>query len=119
MRGTGAHVIWRSHIGRDDPNANTDLGWEFLRDYLEGADAFVFTRKRYVPDWLMPDRVRVIAPSIDPFSAKNRELDRVAVDLVPRGAGLIAGVNGTGAVPFTRRCRAQSHPRPRCHWSCR
>ena len=72
MRGTGAHIIWRSHIGRDDPNANTDRGWDFLRGYHESADAFVFSRQRYVPDWLVPDRVRVIAPSIDPFSAKNR-----------------------------------------------
>lgn len=103
MHEIGAHVIWRSHIGRDEPNANTDLGWDFLRGYLQNADAFVFSRQRYVPDWLAPDRVRVIAPSIDPFSVKNRELDDVEVSLVLRRAGLIAGGNGIETVAFTRR----------------
>jgi trehalose synthase len=102
MRETGAHVIWRSHIGRDEPNANTQLGWDFLRGYLQNADAFVFSRQRYVPDWLAPDRVRVIAPSIDPFSVKNRELDDVEVSLVLRRVGLIAA-DGIRAVAFTRR----------------
>ena len=49
---TGAHVIWRSHIGRDDSTADTDSGWEFLRGYLTNADAFVFSRLSYVPDWV-------------------------------------------------------------------
>ena len=83
MRRTGAHVIWRSHIGRDDPSADTDRGG-FPGRYLENADAFVFSGQRYVPDWLASDRVRVIAPSIDPFSAKNRELADGEVGLVLR-----------------------------------
>ena len=95
-------VIWRSHIGRDVPNANTDRGWDFLRGYLENADAFVFSRQRYVPHWLAPDRVRVIAPSIDPFSAKNRELDDGEVSLVLRRVGLIAGADGRETVAFTQ-----------------
>ena len=103
MSRTGAHVIWRSHIGRDDPNADTDLGWDFLRPYLENADAFVFSRQRYVPDWLAPHRVRVIAPSIDPFSAKNRELADGEVGRVLRRVGLIAGGDGIEALEFTRR----------------
>ena len=41
-----------------------------------GADAFVFSRHEYVPEWVARDRLVVIPPSIDPFSAKNRELDR-------------------------------------------
>ena len=103
LRRTGAHVIWRSHIGRDDPNDDTDLGWAFLRPYLQNADAFVFSRQRYVPDWLAPDRVRVIAPSIDPFSAKNRDLADGEVGQVLRRVGLIAGGDGTEALEFTRR----------------
>ncbi|HEX7460766.1 MAG TPA: hypothetical protein VF317_01170 [Dermatophilaceae bacterium] len=103
IRETRANVIWRSHIGRDDPNPTTERGWDFLRGYLENADAFVFSRQRYVPHWVPPDRVRVIAPSIDPFSAKNRELDDLEVSHVLHRVGLIAGGDGSEAVDFTRR----------------
>ena len=99
---TGAHVIWRSHVGRDERNAETDRGWEFLRGYLDKADAFVFSRKRYVPEWLPPERVRVIAPSIDPFSSKNCDLDDADVGRVLRRVGLIAGADSE-AVGFARR----------------
>jgi trehalose synthase len=108
---TGARIIWRSHIGRDDSNATTDRGWDFLRRYLERADAFVFSRLGYVPDWLASDRVRVIAPSIDPFSAKNRELDEDEVGRVLRRAGLIAGGNDIDPVAFTRRDGTSGHVR--------
>ncbi len=103
MRRAGAHVIWRSHIGRDEPNAGTDLGWDFLRGYVEHADAFVFSRRRYVPDWVPPDRVWIIAPSVDPFSIKNRELDHDEVARVLRRVGLVAGGDGIEPVGFTRR----------------
>jgi trehalose synthase len=103
LRRLGAHVIWRSHIGRDDSNAVTDRGWAFLRDYVEHADAFVFSRHEYVPGWVAPDRVRVIAPSIDPFSAKNCELVDDDVDRVLRQVGLIAGGDRTKAFEFARR----------------
>ena len=102
VRETGAHVIWRCHVGRDEPNAESDRGWEFLRDYLDNADAFVFSRERYVPPWLVPERVRVIAPSIDPFSSKNRDLDDAEVGRVLRRVGLIAGTDSE-EVEFTRR----------------
>ena len=99
----GAYVIWRSHIGRDDSTADTDCGWDFLRGYLTNADAFVFSRQSYVPDWVTPDRVRVIAPSIDPFSTKNRDLDVEHVGRVLRRAGLIAGPADLDPIEFTRR----------------
>lgn len=103
LRETGAHIIWRSHIGRDDSNAVTDRGWAFLRPYVEHADAFVFSRRGYVPDWVPSDRVRIIAPSIDPFSAKNRELDDSEVARVLRRVGLLAGEDPTPAYEFRRR----------------
>ena len=103
MRAAGVHVVWRCHIGRDDPTAATERGWAFLRGYLANADAFVFSRREYIPSWAEFDRVRVIAPSIDPFSAKNRELDDVEVDSVLRQVGLIAGRDGIPSVEFTRR----------------
>ena len=75
LRAAGVRVVWRCHVGRDSSNEQTDEAWAFLRPYLERADAFVFSRAQYVPEWIDRDRVVVIPPSIDPFSAKNRELD--------------------------------------------
>lgn len=96
-------MIWRSHIGRDDSNAVTDRGWAFLRPYLEHTDAYVFSRRGYVPDWVPTDRVLIIAPSIDPFSAKNRELDDGEVARVLSRVGLVADGDDTGAYEFLRR----------------
>ncbi|HET6877540.1 MAG TPA: glycosyltransferase [Jatrophihabitans sp.] len=103
VRDLGAHVIWRSHIGRDEPNEETQCGWGFLRPYLEDTDAFVFSRLQYAPEWIPPPRLRIIAPSIDPFAAKNRVLDEGEVGRVLRRVGLIAGGDGMEAVEFTRR----------------
>ena len=112
LGGTDARIIWRSHIGRDDSNANTEAGWQFLRGYLANADAFVFSRRSYVPNWLEPHRVRVIAPSIDPFSLKNRELDGVEVGRILARVGLIAGGgDDTDAVSFIRRDGTPGHVR--------
>lgn len=103
MREAGAHVIWRSHVGRDDSTAVTTRGWDFLRGYVEHANAFVFSRRGYIPDWVPPARVQVIAPSIDPFSAKNRELDDGEVGRVLHRVGLVAGDDHTEPVEFLRR----------------
>jgi trehalose synthase len=100
-RELGAHVIWRCHIGQDERNDETARGWDFLRRYLDRADAFVFSRRQYVREWLPPERVRVIPQSIDPFSSKNRDLDDTQVRRVLRH-GLVAGVD-TERVEFTRR----------------
>jgi len=71
----GAKVVWRCHVGADDQNARTDEAWAFLRPHLSACDAFVFSRRAYVPEWVPEERLSVIAPSIDPFSPKNQELD--------------------------------------------
>ena len=98
----GAHVVWRCHIGCDEVTADTAGGWRFLRPYLEHPDAFVFSRRRYVPDWLPATRTWVIPPSIDAFSAKNRDLHEIEVDRILRRVGILAG-DGDDAVSFTRR----------------
>ena len=98
------------------PNDVTDEGWEFLRPYLEHADAFVFSRRVYAPSWIDADRLYVIPPSIDPFSAKNVELSPAAVAAVlatrgpgdrrrPRRPGRLRAAGrhaGDGAAPTTR-----------------
>jgi trehalose synthase len=70
----GVHVAWRCHIGADTPNATTDEAWAFLRPLVQGADALVFSRAAYIPDWVPAGTAVVVPPSIDPLSAKNREL---------------------------------------------
>ena len=103
VRAAGAHVIWRCHIGRDEPNAESLRAWDFVRRYIEDADAFVFSRAPYVPDWLPAQRVRIIPPSIDPFSTKNRDLTDSDVGRVLRRTGLIAGGDGNEALEYVRR----------------
>ena len=74
LRRAGIRTIWRCHIGLDSQNDRSAAAWRFLRHYVESADAFVFSRRRYAPDWVPDDRLRVIPPSIDPLSPKNRPI---------------------------------------------
>ncbi len=103
LRESGVRVIWRCHVGCDDTNSRTDQAWSFLRRYVEGADAFVFSRRVYAPPWVDPSRLAVIPPSIDPFSAKNAPLDVADVATVLARAGLVAGGDPDGPVRYTRR----------------
>jgi trehalose synthase len=103
IRTTGARAAWRCHVGRDAPNELTDVGWTFLRRYIERADAFVFSRREYAPDWVDDERLVIIPPSIDPFSAKNRELDPPIVQAILGTVGLLDGVAPAGPITFERR----------------
>lgn len=99
----GAHVVWRCHIGHDSSNAQTELGWDFLRPYINDVPAFVFSRRSYAPSWCAPDRLFVIPPSIDAFSAKNQELDSSTVGSILVHTGLIEGpMPVKGSCRFTR-----------------
>jgi trehalose synthase len=85
----GAHVVWRAHIGLDLPNDYARDAWAFLLSYVRPAHAYVFSREAYAWEGLDPTRVSVIAPSIDPFSAKNQELDAATVKATLLRAKLI------------------------------
>jgi trehalose synthase len=99
----GGRVIWRCHVGRDQPNQWTERAWEFLRPYLLDADDFVFSRSAFAPPWAEGGHTHVIPPSIDPFSAKNEPMSRRNVRLALGYVGLLDGDAGPPAVPFTRR----------------
>jgi trehalose synthase len=103
LRDRGTRVTWRCHIGSDVSDDHTEQGWSFLRPYVENADAFVFSRRVYAPPWAADDRLMVIPPSIDPFSAKNAPLGAVDVATVMSRAGLVSGGQVSGTVRFTRR----------------
>ena len=74
LQEAGTRVAWRSHIGRDAPNEQSTAGWEFLRRYVDGADALVFSRHEHAPAWIPGERLWIIPPSIDPLSPKNRHI---------------------------------------------
>jgi trehalose synthase len=103
VRDLGAHPVWRCHIGRDTPNAYTEAAWAFLRPYVEQAEATVFSRRTYAPAWVKPDRLWVIPPSLDPFSAKNRTLDPADVQASLGRAGLVELPSDRGSLAFVRR----------------
>jgi trehalose synthase len=113
LRATGVRVVWRCHVGRDTCNDETDTAWAFLRPHIERADAFVFSREEYVPDWVERERLVIIAPSIDPFSAKNRELDPPTVSAILTTAGLLTGADPAGPIQFERRDGTQGTVRQR------
>lgn len=84
----GALVIWRCHVGLDTPNALARSAWSFLRDDLEHADAYVFSRPAFVWEGLPADTIAVIPPSIDAFSPKNQQLSDAQVESILAATGL-------------------------------
>jgi trehalose synthase len=103
----GVKVVWRCHIGVDSPGALTHGAWDFLRPYVEAADAYVFSRREYAWDGLDPAKVWLMPPSIDPFSPKNQELEPATVEAIlgeiglgssaPRAAPVFVRADGTPA----------------------
>lgn len=98
----GAVVLWRCHIGDDRDTPEAALGWRFLAEYLPHARHYIFSRDAYVP--MVCDRARtaIVAPSIDPFSPKNRDLSLEDVRAILVETGLIGGGRGVGSVAFDR-----------------
>ena len=103
VRTAAARVVWRCHVGRDTANEATEIGWEFLRAYLEAADAFVFTRAEFAPSWIDRTLLHVITPSIDPFCAKNEPLTPEAAQAILQYVGLLGGDGDASAATFRRR----------------
>ncbi len=66
----GRRWVWRCHIDVSAPDPRV---WEFLKPFVEQYDASIFS----MPDFAqrLPIPQFWMAPSIDPLSEKNRELD--------------------------------------------
>ncbi|MBS1888033.1 MAG: glycosyltransferase [Actinobacteria bacterium] len=97
----GATVIWRCHIGTDDPGDTALRAQRFLQPDVEAADLCIFSRRSLAWAGLDPDRCRVMAPSIDPFSPKNQDLDPACVAAILVAVGLAAD-GAEGAPGFSR-----------------
>ena len=91
------------HVGIDESNRFSDEAWSFLRPSLDDVRAFVFSREQFAPAWIPSDRLAVIAPSIDPFSAKNTAMTSQQATQILTAVGLIADGGTRHELPFTRR----------------
>jgi len=103
LRDLGAHVVWRSHIGKDETNEIAHKGWNFLRPYVENAEAVVVSRPTYAPPFADSDKIFIVPPSIDPFAGKNVEIDPDTVTSVLARAGVTDGTDPGGEITFPRR----------------
>src|SRR5919106_4168949 len=57
LKGIGAIVLWRCHVGLDKPNGIARRAWDFLKPHIEVADGFVFSRKAFAWEGLPEDKV--------------------------------------------------------------
>jgi trehalose synthase len=103
LQAAGALVAWRCHIGSDLATELSDVGWGFLRPFVEGAQMFVFSRRQYAPAWVPQQKLWVVPPSLDPFSAKNAELHPADVATTLRVSGLVDTAPNGGRTTFVRR----------------
>jgi trehalose synthase len=103
VRSIGARAVWRCHVGSDEPNHWSERAWAFLQPYVRDADAYVVSRAAFAPPWAAPERVYVVPPSIDPFSAKNEPMLARNVRLALGYVGLLDGDGAPPIVPFARR----------------
>ena len=90
LAGRDVAVVWRCHVGLDRQNEWSLRAWEFLRPYVEPADAYVFSRREFAPGWLRDGNLHVIPPSIDPLAPKNEELDGGRVASILAASGIVS-----------------------------
>jgi trehalose synthase len=82
-REIGRQWIWRCHIDISNPHPDA---WNFIRTYVEEYDAAIFSMPDFAQQLPIPQFM--IAPSIDPLSDKNKELEQSYVDKVLEEYGL-------------------------------
>ncbi len=97
----GLRVVWRCHVGVDRPDDLARGAWDFLRPYVEPAEAYIFSRREYLWEGLAEDKAWFMPPVIDPFSSKNQELEPEVVEAILKEIGLVA--DGLEALPTFER----------------
>lgn len=96
----GSWVVWRCHIGIDEPNEVARTAWRFLLPYVRAAHACVFSRRGYIWEGLDVGKVRVIPPAIDAFTPKNADMDPATVTAIHKTTGILADRGADGASWF-------------------
>jgi trehalose synthase len=76
--------FWRCHIDLTEPNRRW---WTALAPFLRPYDQAIFSTPEYVPQGLQV-RAETALPCIDPFRAKNRDLEPGTIERVQRRYGL-------------------------------
>jgi trehalose synthase len=79
----GRRWMWRCHI---DVSAPDPCAWSFLKPYVEEYDLAIFSMPDFAQQMAIPQYM--VAPSIDPLSAKNKELPGDYVEEVLTRHGL-------------------------------
>ena len=97
----GLKVVWRCHVGVEEPNNLVRGAWDFLRPYVAQADAYIFSRPEYLWEGLDEQKAWFMPPVIDPFSPKNQELEPGVAAAILKEIGLIPD-GLAGAPVFTR-----------------
>lgn len=75
--------LWRCHIDVSRPNQAV---WKFFESFIRQFDVAVYSSSAFAQRMAM--RQVLIAPSIDPLSDKNRELDPPEVDAMVQKLGV-------------------------------
>ena len=75
--------IWRCHLDVSHPHQTV---WKFLEPFIRQFDAAVYSSSAFAQR--MPMRQLLVAPSIDPLSDKNRELDPAEVEAMVQKLGV-------------------------------
>jgi trehalose synthase len=79
----GCRWVWRCHIDVSNPDPPA---WDFLRPYVEQYDAAVFSMPDFAQQLPIPQYM--VAPSIDPLSDKNKDLDEPVIEAVFENHGI-------------------------------
>ena len=69
--GVAKHWIWRCHIDTSNPNPEY---WQFFLPYINAYEVVIFTMDQYVGPGVTEPGIRIIAPTIDPLTEKNRDI---------------------------------------------
>jgi trehalose synthase len=73
----GLTVVWHCHVGTTDERATGPAAvWHALRAELSTVDRTLTALPEFAPQVVPPVRRRVVAPAVDPHSARNRALSR-------------------------------------------
>ena len=129
LKRLGATVVWSCHVGIDQPNNLARAAWDFLRRYVQAADAYVFSCPAYCWEGLDRDRMAVIPPCIDAFAPKNQPMASPTVSAILQAAGILDAGNRDLPAPVFRhldgtpgrvvgRAEIQDAPIPQLSRSC-
>jgi trehalose synthase len=98
----GCLVVWRCHIGVDQPNEVARGAWRFLLPSVMAAHACVFSRAAYVWEGIDQRKVEIIAPAIDAFAPKNEDLSASSVAAILHATGIVETGESAAGEPVFR-----------------